>query len=130
MNGAVGWSFSVLGSQLKYTFLNIDVCLATQALFDDLARHFQIPRNANQVGTILVNLFHTDFSFGLAEDALSMLRGNQDALLTEMAQKEVTVVSCVFSSFVCKLNVIFSGQSMQARLQTRRRAAAYLAGFC
>ncbi len=104
------------------TRLTIDVCLATQALFDDLARHFQISRNASQVGTILVNLLYTDFSCGLAADALSVLRGNQDTLLTKMAQNEVTVALCFFS-FVRKF---FTGLGMQ----TRRRAAAYVAGCC
>ncbi|CBJ26303.1 Hypothetical leucine rich repeat protein [Ectocarpus siliculosus] len=60
-----------------------------QPLFDDLARHFQISRNAKQIGTILVNLIRTDFSFGLAADSLDVLRGNQDALLAKMAQIEV-----------------------------------------
>eukprot|EP00903_Cladosiphon_okamuranus_P019664 g18076.t2 len=60
-----------------------------EALFDDLARHFQITRNVHQVGTILVNLLQTDFAFGLAADSLNVLRGNQDALLAEMAQIEV-----------------------------------------
>eukprot|EP00752_Nemacystus_decipiens_P011884 g10537.t2 len=60
-----------------------------QALFDDLASHFQISRNANQVGTILVNLLHTDHAFGLAANSLNLLRGNQDTLLAKMAQIEV-----------------------------------------
>ena len=60
-----------------------------QALFDDLARHFQIHRNADQVGAILVNLVRTDFDFGLAVDALNILRGNQDTLLAKMTQLEV-----------------------------------------
>lgn len=76
----------------QVTPLTIHVCLAAQALFDDLTRHFQISRNASQVGAILVNLLHTDFSCGLAADALRVLLGNQDALLTAMAQNEVTVV--------------------------------------
>lgn len=45
---------------------------------------------------ILVNLLHTDFSFGLAADALDVLRGNQDTLLTKMAQHEVTVIMRIF----------------------------------
>lgn len=69
---------------------------AVQALFDDLAGHFQISRNANQVGTILVNLLHTDFAFGLASHNLNILRGNQDALLAKMAQIEVNVtIFCI-----------------------------------
>lgn len=63
-----------------------------QPLFDDLARHFQISRNAKQIGTILVNLIRTDFSFGLAADSLDVLRGNQDALLAKMAQIEVNTI--------------------------------------
>lgn len=63
--------------------------LLVQALVDDLARHFQISRNAEQIGCILVNLLKTDFSFGLAVDSLNTLRGNQDALLANMAQTEV-----------------------------------------
>ncbi|CAN0309460.1 unnamed protein product, partial [Ectocarpus sp. 12 AP-2014] len=60
-----------------------------QPLFDDLAGHFQISRNAKQIGTILVNLTRTDFSFGSTADSLDVLRGNQDALLAKMAQIEV-----------------------------------------
>lgn len=64
-----------------------------QPLFDDLARHFQISRNAEHIGTILVNLIRTDFSFGLATDSLDVLRGNQDALLAKMAQIEVNAIN-------------------------------------
>lgn len=62
-----------------------------QALFDDLARHFQISRNADQVGGILVNLMRTDFDFGLATEALNILRGNQDTLLAKMSKIEVSM---------------------------------------
>lgn len=60
-----------------------------QELFNDLARHFQISRNADKIGNILVSLLNTDFAFGLATDSLNDLRGNQDALLAKMAQAEV-----------------------------------------
>lgn len=60
-----------------------------QALTDDLSRHFQIYRNTDQIGRILVNLLETDFSFGLAVQTLNGLRGNQDAALAKMAQTEV-----------------------------------------
>lgn len=77
---------------LRHRRCPLHACSTAQALFDDLARHFQISRNANQVGTILVNLLRTDFAFGLAADSLTILRGNQDALLENMAQTEVRFI--------------------------------------
>lgn len=66
--------------------------LAAQALFDDLTRHFQISRNADQIGMILANVLDTDFDFGLAADSLKVLRGNQDELLAKIAQSEVSPI--------------------------------------
>ncbi|CAM9977150.1 unnamed protein product [Scytosiphon promiscuus] len=60
-----------------------------QPLFDDLAKHFQISRNADQIGMILANVLATDFAFGLAAESLEVLRGNQEGLLARMAQIEV-----------------------------------------
>ena len=83
----------------KYRRYPLHACPTTQALFDDLARHFQISRNVSQLGTILVNLLHTDYAFGLATDSLNILRGNQDALLAKMAQIEV-----IFFLFILALS--------------------------
>lgn len=77
-----------------------------QELVDDLARHFQISRNTEQIGCILVNLLKTDFSFGLVVDSLNILRGNQDTVLANMAQTEVRKLNphntmfAVFSVYV------------------------------
>lgn len=62
-----------------------------QALFADLADHFQIARNAHRIGHILVNVLKTDFAFGLAAESLQVLRGKQDFLLTRMAQCQVSL---------------------------------------
>lgn len=43
-----------------------------------------------------MNLVRTDFDFGLAKDALNILRGNQDTLLAKMARVEVRMSGVVF----------------------------------
>lgn len=74
------------------TDCRVSLLCTRQLLNDDLREHFRVPRNADQIGRILVNLLNTDFAFGLAAKDMDDLVGRKDAMLAEMAQTEVIMI--------------------------------------